>query len=87
MQIKVNNVNLFSDRTFKSWLNGLQYHTDEEKRASWSQISSALTEPNVRAYLITQIHSKINAIEKLYFLAKLILTPKDPENKLSVTLP
>lgn len=87
MQIKVNDVDLFCDRTFKLWLNGMQYHTDEEKREAWMKIENVLEGSNSRAYLITQIHSKINAIEKLYFLTKLILAPNDPDNKLSLTLP
>ena len=40
-QISVNDQPLLADATLKLWLNGEQYHTDEEKAATWKEIEKA----------------------------------------------
>ena len=85
LQLQINGKKLFNDTTFKLWLNGEQYHTDEEKIASWIEIKDSLTEPNTRAYLSTQICSKVSALEKLFMIVDLIVSPVDQENKKSVS--
>jgi len=83
----MDNMSLLGDSMLRLWLNGEQYHTDKEKQEAWREIENALTLPNARALLITQIRSKINAIAKLYQIARIIIKPDDDKSKESIAIP
>lgn len=73
MQISMNDQPLLADSTLKLWLNGEQYHTDEEKEATWREIKRALTVENTRALVITQLQAKVKALFNLQYIARLVL--------------
>jgi hypothetical protein len=73
MQISLNDRSLFNDSTLKLWLNGKQYHTDEENAETWGGIESALNTENTRAFVISQLHSKVKALFNLQHTSKLVL--------------
>jgi hypothetical protein len=79
MQISLNDQPLLDDSTLKLWLNGEQYHTDEEKAATWKEIEKALTVENTRALVITQLQSKIQALFNLQYIINLIIGKTDAQ--------
>lgn len=62
MQIEVNGQKLLHHSVLKLWLNGVQYHTDEEKAEAWRHLESALSESNARALTIELIHSRVKVL-------------------------
>lgn len=79
MQISLNNQPLLDDATLKLWLNGEQYHTDEEKAATWREIEKALTVENTRALVITQLQAKVKALFNVQYIVNLILGKADAQ--------
>ena len=79
MQISLNDQPLLDDATLKLWLNGEQYHTDEEKAAAWKEIEEALTAENARALVITLLQSKVKALFNVRYIATLILGKADAQ--------
>ncbi len=79
MQIGLNGQPLLDDAILKMWLNGEQYHTDEEKAATWKEIEKALTVENTRAFVITQLQAKVKALFNIQYIANLILGKTDPQ--------
>ena len=77
MQISLNDQPLLADATLKLWLNGEQYHTDEQKAATWKEIEKALTVENTRALVITQLQAKVKALFNVLHIANLILGKAD----------
>jgi hypothetical protein len=81
MQISLNGRELFDDSTLKLWLNGSEYHQDSVKSDQWKTFAKSLTEENTRAFVMTQLHSKIKATLGLAYIVSLILQkidePKD----------
>lgn len=77
MQISLNDQPLLADSTLKLWLNGEQYHTDDEKSVTWKKIEDALTAENTRALVINQLHDKVKALFNLQNIAKLVLDKDD----------
>ncbi len=62
MQIELNGQKLLHHSVLKLWLNGVQYHTDEEKAKAWRRVESALNESNARALTIELIHSRVKVL-------------------------
>lgn len=86
MQITLNDKPLLDDAALKLWLNGEQYHTDEEQAATWKEIEEALTVENTRALVITQLQAKVKALFNVQHIASLVLgkanvQPSSPELK------
>ena len=79
MQISLNDQPLLDDATLKLWLYGEQYHTDEEKAATWKEIEKALTVENTRALVITQLQAKVKALFNVQYIANLILGKADAQ--------
>jgi len=79
MQISLNDQPLLNDATLKLWLNGEQYHTEEEKAATWKKIEKALTIENTRALVITQLQAKVKALFNVNYIANLILGKADAQ--------
>lgn len=74
MAFKIQDKNLFDGASLKLWLNGKQYHTDEEKAAEWEELERSLGCENARAFLITQLCDKVRAIFALESLAQMVLS-------------
>ncbi len=79
MQISLNDQPLLDGATLKLWLNGEQYHTDEEKAATWKEIEKGLTVENTRALVITQLQAKVKALFNVQYIASLILGKADAQ--------
>jgi len=79
MQISLNDQPLLDDATLKLWLNGEQYHTDDEKAATWKEIEKALTIENTRALVITQLQAKVKALFNVQYIVNLILEKVDAQ--------
>lgn len=79
MQISLDDQPLLDDATLSLWLNGEQYHTDDEKAASWNEIEKALTTENARALVITQLQAKVKALFNVQYIATLILGKVDSQ--------
>ncbi len=73
MQFKIGDKSLFDEDTLKLWLNGKQYHNDEDKAATWEDLEDSLGHENARAYTITQLCDKVKALFILQSLTKMIL--------------
>lgn len=73
MQIRLNDQPLLAGSTLKLWLNGEQYHSDQEKADAWKKIERMLTSENARALIINQLQAKVKALFYLQYIAKLIL--------------
>jgi hypothetical protein len=77
MQLTVNNQKLFSESLLKLWLNGTQYHTDEDKAQAWANLETSLGEPNAKAIVLSQLHSKVKALLNIDYLAQQVLRAPD----------
>ena len=79
MQIFVNSQKLFAESLLYTWLNGTQYHTEDEKAQAWSKLEAALGEPNARAVVLTQLHGKVMALLNVAYLANQVLVSPDDD--------
>jgi hypothetical protein len=61
-QMRINDVPLFSDKAVKAWLNGVEYHQDEEKAAVVASIEKALSEETTRGVFAATICGRIRAL-------------------------
>ncbi|KAB7627749.1 hypothetical protein [Alkalilimnicola sp. S0819] len=78
-QISVNGVPLFDDSSLKSWLNGVEYHQDEDKAELVGQLERALSQEAVRGVFVSQLSGRIRATLMLEHLAHLILEPVEEQ--------
>lgn len=74
MQISVDGQPLFDDSLLRMWLNGTQYHTDEEKAVAWSKLEGSLESDNARALVMNQLHSRVKALFLLDHVCNLVLS-------------
>ena len=77
MQISVGGQKLLHNSILRLWLNGTQYHSDQEKQDSWKALEAALTESNARALAIELVHSRVKAILLLDHIVGLVLSKHD----------
>jgi hypothetical protein len=76
MQARIGKQRLFDESILQIWLNAEQYHTDETNAHAWSEIERVLSSENTRALVITQINSKVRAINSLRQLVGLVIGRK-----------
>lgn len=62
MQISIGEQPLFDSSLLRTWLNGTQYHTEEEKAAAWCELEADLRAENARAIVINQIKGRVDAL-------------------------
>lgn len=74
MQISVGGQPLFDSSLLRMWLNGAQYHTDEEKAAAWAKLEGSLETENARALVMNQLHSRVKALFLLEHVVNLVLS-------------
>jgi hypothetical protein len=68
-QMRINDIPLFSDQAVKLWLNGVEYHQDEEKAAVIASIEKSLSEETTRKVFAATLCGRIRAL----FLLDLIV--------------
>ncbi len=74
MQISVGGQPLFDGSLLRMWLNGTQYHTDEEKAAAWAELEGSLEAENARALVMNQLHSRVKALFLLEHVVNLVIS-------------
>lgn len=62
MQFTFNDLKLLDNFLLRIWLNGTQYHTDQEKAEVWAKLETGLTTENARAIVISQLHSRVKGL-------------------------
>ena len=62
MQVSVGKQRIFDSSLLRTWLNGTQYHTEEEKAAVWQEIETSLNSENARAIVINQLRDRVSAL-------------------------
>ena len=78
MRFSVDDQPIFDESLLRLWLNGTQYHTDEEKAVAWVKIERFFKPENARAVIMNQLHGKVNALFILEHIAKLIISKQTP---------
>lgn len=73
MQIKINNMPLFDESLLDTYLNGIEYHNDNEKASAWYALESSLNSENSRALIMNQLYSKVKALYFVEYIADKIL--------------
>ena len=58
-QISVNDQPLFTDKALRTWLNGVEYHQDEDKAEIIDQLASALSQETTQAIFISQLSGRV----------------------------
>jgi hypothetical protein len=76
MQISVGGQPLFDGSLLRMWLNGTQYHTDEQKAVAWGKLEGSLKSENARALVMNQLHSRVKALFLLEHIAQLVLSKR-----------
>ena len=74
MQISVGEQKLLHNSILRLWLNGTQYHSDQEKQEAWNKLEKSLTEDNARALAIELVHSRVKALLLLDHLVGLVVS-------------
>ena len=72
-QISIDDVPLFHSRTLNAWLNGVEYHQDEDKRNVVKHLELALGEDTAKSIFVCQLAGRIKAIYMLAHLVNLVL--------------
>ena len=72
-QVTYGDTPLFHDSTLKVWLNGIEYHQDEEKAAIIRELEEGLSENVTRGIFVSQLSGRIRATFLLEHLVKLII--------------
>lgn len=62
MQVSLNDQKLLDDYLLRIWLNGTQYHTEQDKADAWTTLELALTAENAPAIVISQLNSRVKAL-------------------------
>ena len=68
-QLTTNEVPLFSETATKLWLNGLEYHQDEDKTPKVEELQRALGDEALRGLMVAQLSGRVGAIFRLSSLA------------------
>jgi len=73
MQFCLGSRALFHESLLDDWLNGTQYHTDQDKAEAWRVVENSLQTENSRALIMGQISSRVNALSIVQHLADLVV--------------
>lgn len=65
-QFSTAGLDVFSDKMTQIWLNGGEYHQDEDKIKLVKQVESMLSEQSARGLFIAQLSGRVKAIDKLH---------------------
>lgn len=84
MQMSIASRPVFHESLLNDWLNGTQYHTDDERAAAWAVVENTLKAENVRALLITQLHGRVKALFLLGSVVDLILRRADAQANVAI---
>jgi len=71
-QITFNDTPLFHDKTLKAWLNGIEYHQDEEKRKLIKNLEQSLSEDVAKGIFVSQLSGRLKGLFMVAYLAQLV---------------
>jgi len=66
VQFSTAGLGVFSDKMTQIWLNGGEYHQDEDKIQLVRKVESMLSEHSARGLFIAQLSGRVKAIDKLH---------------------
>ncbi len=75
-QISIGSAKLFHDDIIMNWLNGEEYHQDNDKSAKVEELKNDLGEDTAKSVFATQLSGRIEAIFLLHNLVELSLKSK-----------
>lgn len=75
-QVTIGGVPLFDDKTLMTWLNGVEYHQDQEKAGIVRDLESSLSENVARGIFVSQLAGRVRSIFMLGHLVSLIVRPE-----------
>lgn len=64
---------LFHESTLDAWLNGIEYHQDEDKEETVKRIEERLTQETARGIFVSQMSGRLKAIFRLENLSQFTL--------------
>ncbi len=77
-KIAIDDTVINSEDLFMKWVNGFEYHRDEDKRAQFEQYRHIFSEDKFRAIFVDFVIDKIRAIDNLCILLEGIVGRKIP---------
>lgn len=72
-QLSVGGTPLFHDRTVNNWLNGAEYHQDQDKARIIQALEASLTSEVARGVFVAQLSGRIRATFMLAELSKMVV--------------
>ena len=78
-QVSLGGTPLFHESTVKAWLNGLEYHQDQDKREQIEKLEAALSQETARGIFVSQLSGRVHAIFDLADIIGLIIRRIDAE--------
>ena len=66
-------VPLFHEKTLDAWLNGIEYHQDQDKAETVKRIEEHLTKETARGIFVSQLSGRLKAVFWLEKLSQLVL--------------
>ena len=72
---KYERIDIFSEGTLKVWLNGREYHQDEDKRLLVERLEESFGSDVARSLFVSQLSGKVRAIYALMDLVNQMLLP------------
>jgi len=64
-QLKVTGISILKEKTILAWLNGVEYHQDQEKAKLVDRLEAMLSEETVRGLFISLLSGRVAAVAKL----------------------
>jgi hypothetical protein len=80
VEIRVNDIPIFNDKTLNAWLNGIEYHQDAEKVKIVEEIESVLTKEGTLGVFAAHLTGRVTAIYKFDQLVSMILQKANEAN-------
>ncbi|HCE1302229.1 TPA: hypothetical protein NGR01_004718, partial [Vibrio parahaemolyticus] len=71
--ISIQEKSIFDESRFLSWLNSYQYHRDQDKSVLYDELKSSFSENGAHHIMLIRLHGKLQAIEQLTHLCKVII--------------
>lgn len=72
-QVTLGGTPLFHESTLKAWLNGMEYHQDQDKREQIEKLEAALSQKAARGIFVSQLSGRIDAIFELADIIGMII--------------
>jgi hypothetical protein len=82
-QVTLDGAKLFHESTLKAWLNGVEYHQDQEKREQIQKLEAALSPQAARGIFVSQLSGRIHAIFEIAHIIALIIKRIDADENAS----